>query len=139
MQLGLPLGLDLIEPFEVHVEKPAAEPRARSSSPPTVAPGDCSAQAVGEAPWHRGVLALLVERHHDQLAAGAILHADVDERRPLEVADEPGAALARLHAPGGDRAVHARDDLRACVERAAHALAVAIDGVIGDRYERHSR
>ena len=44
-----------------------------------------------------------------------------------------------LDAPGRQRPAHARGDLRARVERAADPLAVALDGVVGDRYEGHRR
>ena len=47
------------------------------------------------------------------------------------------AALARLDATGLDRLADPRGDLRARVERAADALQVALDGVVGDRDEGH--
>ena len=50
-----------------------------------------------------------------------------------DVADQQRAALARGDVrPAGDGARHARGDLRARVQRAAHALQVALDGVVGD-------
>ena len=72
-----------------------------------------------------------------QLAARPVLEADVDD---VAVAHVDRAALRRgagrrlaRHVAGRPRARDARGDLGARVERAAHALAVALGRVVGDR------
>src|SRR4051794_9349965 len=96
------------------------------------------AERVGEPLRHPRVLSSLPQRDDDKLAARAVLHADVDELGVVEVADEQRAALAGLDAPRVDGARDARGDLELRVQGAAHALQIALGGVVGDRYEGHS-
>src|SRR5262249_14934817 len=84
------------------------------------------------------VLALFPQGHDDKFAARAVFHADVDEIWPLHVPHQQRAALSRRGPPGLQGLPHARGDLRARLERAAHTLQVALDGVGGDAYEGQS-
>ena len=54
-----------------------------------------SGDRIGEAARDGRVVALLPQRHDDELAARAVVDADVDEVRAAEVADVDGAALGR--------------------------------------------
>jgi hypothetical protein len=102
-----------------------------------------AAGRVGEPARDRRLLALLPQRHHDELAARPVLPAH--EHEP-PVADVDRAALPRRAGRrlARDRALgpgapHPRDHLRAGVERPAHALAVPLRGVVGDGDERDQR
>src|SRR6185437_7749832 len=72
------------------------------------------------------------QRHDDELVARSVQHADVDEIRAVEVADVERAPETGRRAPGLPRPPHAPGDLRPRVEHAAHALQMALDGVVGD-------
>src|SRR3954452_13228186 len=97
------------------------------------------AQGVGEPLRHARVVSSLPQRDDDQLAAGLVLHADVDELGVLLVADEQRAPLPGLDPAGVDGRAHARRDLQLGVQRAEHTLEVALGRVVGDRYEGHSK
>src|SRR3954471_21884492 len=106
---------------------------ARAGGPASVGP----AQHVGEALGDLGVLAVLPQGHDHELPARLVLHAHVDEAGPLDVADVGSTPLPRLHAPRLDGPRDPRSDLQPRLERAAHALQVALDRVVGHRDEGH--
>jgi len=90
-----------------------------------------AAQGVGEPLGHGGVLTLLPERDHDQLAR-PLGTADVDDIATLQVADEDRSAGPGLDPAGGVGAGDAGGDLGLLVERSADPLAEAFGGVVGD-------
>src|SRR3954454_21338808 len=94
-------------------------------------------QHVGEPLRHLGVLSFLPEGHDHELPARLVLHAHEHEVGSLEVAHVHSAPLSRLRAPRLDGPRYPRGDLQTRVERAPHALQVALDCVVGDAYEGH--
>jgi hypothetical protein len=90
------------------------------------------AKRVGEPARDRRVLSLLPQRDDDELVARVVLYAHVHEVGALEVPDVDRAAAGLGDATDLVRAAHTAGDLRPGVEHAAHALEVALDGVIGD-------
>src|SRR5215218_8842199 len=90
-------------------------------------------QRVREAGGHARVVPLLPQRDDEQLAALAIVAADVHDAWQLLVGDQQRPALD-VRAPGGERAAHPGDDLRLDVHgpRARpDALAIALGGMVG--------
>src|SRR5215213_8327081 len=99
------------------------------------APAASRSERVCETPRHRWVLAFLPDRDDHELAARLVLHADEHEVAVAHV--HAAAARPERDAAGVPPGGHARRDLAARVERAAHPLAIALDGVVRDRYEGH--
>jgi hypothetical protein len=97
-----------------------------------------AAQRVGEALRDGGVLALLPQRHHDQLAV-ALRAADVDQRGAIEIADQNCSSFASADPAGGARTGYASRDLELWLQGSADALAEAVGGVIGDGDEHRFR
>ena len=120
-------GLGLLSIIVGSLSRPAELLTARAL---VVAP-----QGVGELPRHPGRVALLPQRDHDELAARRVVAADEDEVAVGEVADEDGRALPGLDAAGRPGLAHAPGDLGSRVEPARHALAEALDRVVGHRDE----
>src|SRR5204863_7060781 len=92
-----------------------------------------AAQGVGEALGDASLVALLPQRHDDELAARGVVAADEDEFAVGDVAHEHRPALAGLDAPRGPRLPDAAGDLGAGIEPTRDALPVALDRVLGDR------
>src|SRR4051794_35694770 len=97
-----------------------------------------AAKRVGEAARYPRVVALLPQRHHDQLAARRVEPAHVDDVAVVEVADMPRRPLALLGAARGPRAADAAGDLGLRVEPPADALQEALDGMVGNGDERRA-
>src|SRR2546423_11616264 len=98
------------------------------TSRPLVGPS----QRIGEPARDAGVLALLPQRHDDELSARRVVAADVDHVAIGEIADEDRPALAALDAAGGPRLRDAPGDLGTRIEPPGDPLAEALDRVVGD-------
>ena len=85
-----------------------------------------------------GVLALLPQRHDEQLAAGTVPAADVDDVPPPLVAHPHRRLLPLLDPPRLPCARHAPRDVRLRIERPTDSLQEALRGMVGHRH-RHRR